>query len=310
MYKDLIIGAISNYTWNDIKCWLNSITMSGFDGDVVLVGTNINKDTIDKLTERGVRLELYGKKTEDGGVVSTDSSMPPHVERFFYIWNYLNKNTGYRYVITTDTRDVIFQKNPVEYLAAGLTIREIIFSSEGIRYANEPWGSKNYHQTFGPYFFDQIKYRLIYNVGVIAGLQPIMTSLMAQIFHMSMNRPIKICDQAVFNMLITHYPYNMGRHSENDEGWAIQLGTTKEAVKSGSGDIGQIFSKNPMQYDMIYEDKQPIIDPHGQVLTADGGTLYTIVHQYDRIPELNDKILKMYGDDNVTKSRVTFHHPV
>ena len=41
--KDLIIGGASNYTWDQLKYWVNSIKLSGFKGDIVLVATNIKK---------------------------------------------------------------------------------------------------------------------------------------------------------------------------------------------------------------------------------------------------------------------------
>ena len=59
MEKDLIIGAASNYTWNELKYWVNSIRASKFEGDVVIVGTNMTRETIDKLTSEGVVLQLY-----------------------------------------------------------------------------------------------------------------------------------------------------------------------------------------------------------------------------------------------------------
>ena len=31
--KDLIIGAYTNYNWDQIKYWVNSIEKSGFTGD-------------------------------------------------------------------------------------------------------------------------------------------------------------------------------------------------------------------------------------------------------------------------------------
>jgi hypothetical protein len=40
MKKDLIIGGASNYTWDQLKFWVNSIKKTGFDGDIVIVGTS------------------------------------------------------------------------------------------------------------------------------------------------------------------------------------------------------------------------------------------------------------------------------
>jgi len=94
--KDLIIGNATGYDWNDLKYWVNSIKKTGFDGDVVLTGTNMTKETIDKLTENGVELALYGTQLDNGDVTAPNNNAP-HVERFFYMWNALNNTkTQYR----------------------------------------------------------------------------------------------------------------------------------------------------------------------------------------------------------------------
>jgi hypothetical protein len=294
MAKDLIIGGASNYTWDQLKYWVNSIKKSGFAGDVVLVGTNYKKADIDKLSDAGVILSLYGKKNDDGDIVAP-SNGAPHVERFFYLWNYLHTTTEvYNNVITTDTRDVIFQSNPSIWLEDNLISHFFVCSSEGMRYKNEPWGSQNLDQTFGPFFHNLIKNEYIYNVGTIAGTSDFVKGLLLMIFQMSINRPIPIVDQAVFNFIINTPPYNTdGLFSNNSDAWAIQLGTTQGAVESGKGDLGQMFMNNATKYRDIYEDNQPIIDDDGIVKTYDGKP-YCIVHQYDRVNGLKEKIERIY----------------
>lgn len=293
--KDLIIGGASNYTWDQLKYWVNSIKRSGFQGDVVIVGTNMTRETIDKLTEQGVMLSLYGKQQENGDIVAHSNSAP-HVERFYYLWNFLNStSTVYRYVITTDTRDVVFQRNPAEWIHAKMKVKSMIASSEGMRYKNEPWGNQNLLEAFGPYFHDQLKNNFIYNVGTLAGDANYVKGLLSFIFHLSVNRPIPIVDQAVFNFIVNTPPFKSDTlFTTNEDSWAIQLGTTIGAVEAGKGDLGKIFIDTPDKYTEIYEDKQPIIDD-GVVLTPDNKR-YVIVHQYDRIPELKTKIESMYGD--------------
>ena len=112
MTKDLIIGGASNYDWDQLKFWVNSIKRSGFEGDIAIVGTNMKKATIEKLQKEGIILNLYGRLNADGDMIAP-SNGAPHVERFFYLWNFLETTSEeYNNVITTDTRDVIFQKNP------------------------------------------------------------------------------------------------------------------------------------------------------------------------------------------------------
>ena len=105
MGKDLIIGGASNYDWDQLKYWVKSIKQTGFEGDIVLAATNMSGETVTKLVEHDVKVFAYGKRTEDGGIAKTENNIPPHVERFLFIWDYLRKNQGqYRFVVVTDTK--------------------------------------------------------------------------------------------------------------------------------------------------------------------------------------------------------------
>ena len=299
MAKDLIIGGASNYTWDDLKYWVNSIKLSGFAGDVVLVATNMKKETIDRLTSEGIILELYGQMQEDGSI-KAHSNGAPHVERFFYIWNYLKNNVSkYEFVISTDTRDVIFQDNPSAWLDEHFTLgyEELIASSEGMIYKDEPWNNQNLIEAFGPYFHNHYKSMMICNVGVLAGFAEQMRDLFFMIFQMSINRPIPVVDQVVFNILLNQEPYRQTTKIVcNQDAWAAQLGATLEAVKSGAGDIGIMIKSDPSlmgKYLENYKDKQPTITEDGIVVNADGRK-FTIVHQYDRTHAWKDQIMKRY----------------
>lgn len=298
MANDLIIGAASNYTWEHLKYWVTSIRKTGYQGDVVLVATNIKRETLEKLAEYNVDFFLYGKKDENGDYVSETGSAP-HVERFFYIWNFL-KTTKKRYdfVIATDTRDVIFQTNPTEWyddcLLSGNRRQQLIVASEGIRFSDEPWNNRNIYETFGPFFHQQMADNLVYNVGVIAGEHKYICDLMLLIFQMSINRPIPIVDQAVFNFLIQTEPYkSCTSFTNNDDAWAAQLGVTYEAVAAGAGDIGLSIANDPSKmilYQAMYQDIQPKLTEDGLVVNHNG-TPFVIVHQYDRTAAWTNKII-------------------
>ena len=301
MAKDLIIGGASNYTWNDLKYWVNSIKRSGFEGDVVLVATNITKETIDKLTSEGIILELYGQAQEDGSV-KANSNGAPHVERFFYIWNYLkNKIEEYDYVIATDTRDVVFQDNPSAWIDENILIGQynLFVSSEGMKYEDEPWNNNNLFQAFGPYFHKHYKEMMIHNVGVLAGETAYMRDMFFMIFQMSINRPIPVVDQVVFNVLLQQMGFKDSiMFTTNQNAWAAQLGTTIEAIKSGAGDIGLNVQNDPSKiilYQTKYMDEQPSITDDGIVVNAQGQK-FTVVHQYDRTHAWKDKIIARYED--------------
>lgn len=298
MAKDLIIGGASGYDWNQLRYWVNSIKKTGFKGDVVLVATNTSGDTVKRLVDNDVKVFAYGRRLEDGSIAANESKIPPHVERFIFIWDFLREQKDtYRYVIATDTRDVIFQKDPTEFLEKNLMTSSIVCSSEGLAYKDEPWGNKNLLDSFGPMVYNELKDSKIYNVGTIAGFCDEVRDLMLQIFFQSVNRPIPIVDQAVFNFLVNLHPLR-GEvlFTTNSSGWAIQLGTTLEAVKAGAGDIGQIAKRDPSMLDKyvkMYQDKQPTID--NELVMADH-TPFTIVHQWDRVPAIRDIVERLYGD--------------
>ena len=112
---------------------------------------------------------------------------------------------------------------------------------------------------------------------------------------LSINRPIPIVDQAVYNFIINQSPFKEDTlFTNNTDSWAIQLGTTIGAVQSGKGDLGMMFKNDSSKYQRIYEDNQPIVE-NGIVKTVDGQP-YVIVHQYDRVNGLKEEIEKIYGD--------------
>ena len=294
MAKDLIIGGASGYKYDDVKYWINSIIRSGFDGDVVLAVTNVSIDELEKIAQKGVKILAYGQKDADGNY-SSNSQMPPHVERFFHIWNFLNTtDEEYGYVITTDVRDVVFQKNPQEYLNSAQPV--FVAAGEGLKYKDEPWGNNNYLQAFGPFFHNQMKDNEINNVGVIAGMHDIVRDIMLLLLQLSVNRPIPIVDQAVYNFILDMDVFKM--HTEfmsNDFGWAVNLGTTLPAIASGSGDIGQ---RNDPTAQLLYQAKylcnQPVISE--DLVSTSKNEPFVIVHQYDRVAGLADKIRAKYND--------------
>jgi|SanBayMetagenome_1026888.scaffolds.fasta_scaffold07045_2 hypothetical protein len=301
MVKDLIIGGASNYTWEQLKYWVNSIKRSGFDGDIMLVSSNFKKDTIDKLTAEGVLIYLFGEIQSNGDVINkNETKMPASVERFFYVWHVLKKyGSNYRYVISTDTRDVVFQENPSLWLERNLhnSERGLVAPSEGLKYEEEPWNNNNLYQGYGPHVYDFYKGMCIYNVGVLAGTPEHMRDIFFMTFQMSAYLPIIGVDQAAFNIVINQEPFKLTTMlTSHKNAWVAQLGTTIQAINSVSGDLGLQIMKDPTAFDKYlsnYQDTQPQINDEGIVLNS-VGEKFAIVHQYDRISAWKDKIMRRY----------------
>lgn len=279
--KDLIVGCATNYDWSKLKYWVNSINRSGFEGDKVLILMNCDKDTVKKISDSGFSIIAFNQDTE--GNLKYESSMMVHVERFFHIYQLLKDNL-YRYVITTDVKDVVFQQNPSVWLENNFTDNDdLVFSSESMKYKDEPWGNQNLMETFGLQIYEDFKKNTIFNVGVLAGRGYAMKDLMINIFASCMHRPIKICDQSTFNFLISQHPYlKTSKYTKSEDGWACQLGTTADPSK--------IEQFRPF----LLEPSPKMVDD--KVVTSTG-IEYTIVHQYDRVPEWKKVIEAKYNDE-------------
>jgi len=282
--KDLIIGCCTNYDWNKLKYWVNSINRCGYEGHKAMVAFNISFDTIEKLVLAGFEVILPGKKDEENRRYVYESSLPVHVERFIHIYNHL-RNNEYRYVITTDVKDVVFQKNPITFFEERLGDKNLMFASESMHYKDEPWGNQNLIETFGPFFHDIFKENVIFNVGVLAGRSTCMRDLAANIFVMSINRPIPIVDQSTFNFMVSQHPYTFtSAYMTSESGWAAQLGTTVDPSKKE-------------QFGPFLLEPSPVMI-NGKVATSKGN-VFTIVHQYDRIPGWKERIEETYEDSTL-----------
>ena len=268
--EDLIIGCSTNYDWSKIKYWINSVNQSGFKGKKVMILMNCDIETATKVLKAGFEVISFG--TDAVGNLTHQSPFMVHVERFLHIYNYL-KDNKFRYVITTDVKDVIFQKDPFIQLDNILsnTHKDLVFSSESILYKDEPWGDNNLMETFGPYILDIFKENEIYNVGVLAGRGYAMRDLALNIFLACVGKPIKICDQSTFNVMISMNPYlKTSLYKKSEDGWACQLGTTVDPSKID-------------QFKPLLLEQSPIMQDD-KVVTSTGKE-FSIVHQYDRVPE-------------------------
>lgn len=278
--KDLIIGCSTNYDWPKLKYWVNSINKSGFEGDKVLILMNCDKDTVLKVTQAGFK--VVGFKQDESGNLVYSSNMPVHTERFIHIYDYIRNNGPYRFVITTDVKDVVFQRNPVEYLEEHCNTNNLIFSSESMKYKDEPWGNQNLLETYGAYVHNIFKENEIYNVGVLAGRGDAMRDLAINIFTSCTNRPIPICDQSTFNFMISQHPYtDTCKYAKSEDGWACQLGTTADPSKMADFEPKLLEARPTLKDDKI---------------TTSTGEPYYIVHQYDRVPAWRNIVEARYDD--------------
>jgi hypothetical protein len=279
MAKDAVIGFITGYKFDKLKPWIKSLEESGFEGDKILVCYDIESNVIDEIGRHGI------------SVIKMPIPQPFNivVHRFYHLWQILSKSKQkYRYVITTDVADVIFQTNPSKWLDDFSNITgecNIIGSSEGLRYRDEPWGKENMRLSFGPMIQEGMLERGIFNAGVIAGNHDYIRDLALNVFLSCQGSPLYVPggggpDQAAYNVIINMEPWwECLTIADHYDGWACQCGTTVDPNKIDS------FRPHLLEGEPVW-DGEYALTPYGKK--------YAIVHQYNRVPEWKEVIEKRY----------------
>jgi hypothetical protein len=276
--KNLIIGGYTNYGINQLKPWvLSAREVAGDNTDVVLIYGNTSQETLDWLTEQGVLLWPMDQLPY----------VPPHVMRFHSLYEFMrNKWMEYDFVVATDVKDVYFQNNPCDEVAIkcgyGTTdTYDLLVASEGLLYKDEPWGRENLLQAYGPYVYEHFKDNEIFNVGTFGGKSEYVKDMFFNIYTNALHRPISICDQAVFNVLINTQPFKENVYKTNN--WAAELGTIMDPSK-----IEQ------------FRPKLLVVEPFFEegLLKDYTDKVFPIVHQYDRVPVLKKFVQEKYEQED------------
>lgn len=287
--KDIVVGCITNYNYDKIKYWVNSLDRSGFDGLKVMLCYNIDFEVAEELAKRNYTIFAFGKDDENRKLVYNKENFNICLDRFAHIPFFLKRlalKEQYRYIIATDVRDVVFQSNPSTYLEKHLTDKHILLSCESLRYKDEPWGKQNMYLSFGPLIAETMQEKPIYNAGVLAGSFETMMDLFTNIFLSCGGSPVNVPggggpDQAALNVLTDLLPYkNISQVAMSEHGWAAQLGTTVDPSKIES-------------FKEFLLEPSPILV--GDQVCTSKGVPHVIAHQYDRVPEWKKVIEAKYA---------------
>lgn len=308
MAKNLVIGAVTDYEYDKIAPWLQSLKQTGYDGHIAVVAYNMSAATAAKLVEEGVTY-IFGfeKDINDNFVYSNkNNTFSIMIERFAHMWYFIDKiKDEVGYVVATDVRDVIFQTNPFNFFDdEEIVSREklLVVGTENLKYQDEPWGKNNMIQSFGPILYEYCKDTPIYCAGVIAGERRHVMDLFMNIFLLCRGAPSQVPggggpDQAALNIALSFEPFRkITKFTNPEDDFVVHAGTTTYAIKSGSGDIGFSYMQDPSVLH-TYEKKllhhEPVIID-GQICNH-AGRPYSIVHQWDRVNEWRSIIEKKYG---------------
>lgn len=272
--NDFILGAVTDYEWEDISPWYNSLKKTGYSGNIALLVYNMSKETLEKVVERGIKVWAVGKPTETGLFYKNRNQFNICVDRFYHLWMFLNSIHTNR-IICTDIKDVVFQSNPM--LTVSSIEKDIIVTSESVLYEDEAWGRNNLQKSFGETIYKKMAANTIFNAGVIAGHGKTLSDMFLNIYLICAGRPPYIeggggPDQAALNVLLSMKIYaEQTEFMMLDRVFACQAGTTNDPTKS----MNLITPVLPF----LTEDGVVYPDLNGE------HKIFPIVHQYDRVPE-------------------------
>nr|WP_295926670.1 hypothetical protein [uncultured Dyadobacter sp.] len=274
--NDLVIGIAIGYEFPALNNWIRSLLQCGFKGRKVLILGGVSAETIEKVASLGIETEVVDMPEDYIPALIV-------VDRFLILHSFLADQHDIRYVILTDVRDVVFQRNPSDFLDNLGTDPEfgLIVSSEGIKYKDEVWSNDNLLDSFPDVAF-VMQEQTIYNAGVIAGKPGYLSDLALQVFLLSKHNPISNPDQTAMNILLSSRVWSEAtRFSSHQDAWTLQAGTMMDPVKKA-------------RYQSKLIDGDMHINMDGRVENSSGSAFF-ILHQYDRVPELNGLVNSLYS---------------
>ena len=241
---NVILGTISNYKYEQVYPFLASLNRTGYRDKLVLFTENISEDVIVRLQAVCTNFIL--------------ETLPFHRELFgftsicclrYSLYSQYLKITECSNVMLTDTRDVLFQKNPFDY---PFTKKLNFFLEESKRIGDCSFNSKWIRVGFGDDCLKVLEDRLVScsgtTMGTASGVQDYLEHMISS--HM-FTSPMAGIDQGIHNYLIYTNTFPYAQVFPNGVGPVLTLGYM------ASGDIrfrdGLVLDKSFEVVDVIHQ---------------------------------------------------------
>ena len=262
----IILGCITKYKPEDIRPYVESIDQTGYKGKKIMMVYEVPQETIDYLKSKG--WDLYQNELQQHIIL----------QRFRDIYKLLEQFPN-EDIIWTDVKDVIFQKDPTDWVELNVDDPIVAFS-ECITMKDDPWACVNSGTSF-PLEWEWLHNKVSYCAGTIVGDSDYIKDLFINIYRWSMTsaNPDQLSDQAAYNVLLNLNPIADSVQKVNqEEGFVTQLGT--------------VLVKKDEFKDVLLEPT-PIVDEN-YIVKNQKGEPFCLVHQYDRIPAFKEFIYNKY----------------
>lgn len=297
---DAVVGCISGLSFEQIAPWVGSLDTCGFRGRKAVIYLRAEPQTLAELHHRGYETydgaslhradnRILKEQPRDAGI---------SVNRFYYIWYFFSQAAVLpdpRYIMAIDVGDVVFQQNPSLWLEEHLGDKRLVVGCESLCFEDEPWNAQTMQECYGPQVWQAYRRRLIYNAGTIAGEFRTMMDLCLQIYFLSPGDRVPYSDQQALNLLLGSEVYReITCFASSEDGWACQAGTTADP-------------------NLLQQVRPRLTCPapwfDGEFVRTAAGEVFTLVHQYNRVPEWDMPLKNKYGVVTSTAKSVVAETP-
>jgi hypothetical protein len=269
--SDLIVSAVQNYGWPKLRAYANSLARCGFEGTKLMFVENVAQDCQENLRSLGFDVRPFSTK----GLPSARRGQKLAFcnARYIPVIEFLKQN-DFRYVIWTDTRDLVFQSNPSDWLdahGAPLVAAGECWSIKGLPPSpNDTW--VKYVAT--PEDYAWIREQEALCSGTIAGDTQTVLALMERMLDVSYAvDQVWGIDQGVYNCVVRQSPFKeVLRVPRMAEGFIATCSAFRtDSFASGVATLSLLI------------DEQPRFDrKNGVVRAPRTDAEFCIFHQYDR----------------------------
>jgi len=282
--RQLILGVIRHLTRQQLEPFVESLRDTGFQGDCVFFSNSISKETARYLKRKAIRTIPFfypairnqpfllcgwrGWRILLGFLPTRDAKLKLarffwHIFylRFLFAYKFLLGHQEYTRVMLTDVRDVFFQSDPFSWIGSEKGV--FCFAEVAGRMVGQcPRNRGMVMEVFGEEGISQLANRQISCAGTIFGTRKELLDYLEMFLDRGLSGkhlwPFKGGDQGIHNWIV-HIENNPSVRLVDNEGPVFTMGCVpRKQIRQNS--LGQVIN---------YE-----------------GTVYPILHQYDRFKDL------------------------
>lgn len=269
---ELILGTAMGYNFEELKPFIFSLKNSGYKGDLCLFISKIDRKTYQKLKEYGIKMIPFQEEHPFTHKLTIPNELIPdnvssgkisvkYLRYLLYYMFLLKYGNPKSKILLTDVRDVIFQRNPFDFNFNNLCS---FIEDTHITIKASPFNSLRIQRHFGSVTLEKIGNNYPLCSGITFGhFSSIMDYLKKMIYLFPTVDTVGGGDQGLHNYL-------------------IYSGEIKN-LKLFDHENGPVFTFGTKIINSIHINKEGFI-------IKSNGDVYNIIHQYDRHPELFDKL--------------------